>query len=130
MRTHHPAHAMNTRLDYLYRDAANYKTHGTHVFAGPPEAPLIDRLRAALFDREYLVASQVGIPAVAPWMLGDATYDESVDHLLHEVLWPPSPTSADPTDPGISFKEFVRQVEEASRSGWDFANPPSHRANS
>ena len=114
---------MNTNLQYLYRDAANYKRHGAFTFVGAPTASLLERLRHALFDREFLVAAQVGLPSLAPWMLGEEPYDSSVDHALHEMVWPPSPTDQDPSEPPMTFETFVQRVEQASREGWALATP-------
>jgi hypothetical protein len=111
---------MNTLLEYLYRDAANYKRHGAFTFVGTPTEPLLERLRAALFDREFVVAAQVGLPSLAPWMLGEEPYDSSVDHALHEVVWPPSPTDEEPCEPTVTLESFVGRVEQASREGWDW----------
>ena len=114
---------MNTNLQYLYRDAANYKRHGAFTFVGAPTESLLERLRAALFDREFFVAEQVGLPSLAPWMLGEEPYDSSVDHALHEIVWPPSPTDQEPSEPTTTFETFVQGVEQASREGWALATP-------
>lgn len=114
---------MNTTLEYLYRDAANYKWHGAFSFVGAPTDSLCERLRAALFDREWLVAAQVGLPSLAPWMLGEESYDAGVDHALHEIVCPPSATDQEPDKPQMSFESFVRRVERASREGWMLTGP-------
>lgn len=53
---------MNTRIDYLYRDAGNWKTHGSVVLAGLLTPEQITAMRRACEDGERFIASQVGLP--------------------------------------------------------------------
>lgn len=114
---------MNTKVEYLYRDAANYKSHGAMVMEGVPDQDLAARLRSALFDRSYLVAAQVGIPSLAPWMVEGTPPDEELDHSLHEVQWPPTETLDPVTEPAVTFEEFVTRVERAQADGWAIGDP-------
>lgn len=73
-------------LEYLYRDASNYKTWGKLLLSGIPSQNDIDTLRACLESEVYFVAEQVGIPAIYKelWDLsGGRTSD---DHALHEFV--------------------------------------------
>jgi hypothetical protein len=71
-------------LEYLYRDASNYKASGAILLTGYPTQGDIAALRACLESGEYFVAEQVGIPAVYKelWELSGGPTDD--DHALHE----------------------------------------------
>ena len=73
-------------LEYLYRDASNYKAFGVVLLSGVPSQNDISALRACLESGEYFVAEQVGIPAVYKelWDLSDGPTSD--DHALHEFV--------------------------------------------
>lgn len=73
---------MNVKFNYLYRDAGNYKQFGSVVFVAPSQIDLADidrKIRDALIDREFFVASTVSVPDLQnlPW-------DDEIDHSWHE----------------------------------------------
>ena len=73
-------------LEYLYRDAANYKAWGEVLLSGAPIDYDIATLRACLDAGEYFVAEQVGIPPAYQelWDLSGVPTDN--DHALHEFV--------------------------------------------
>ena len=70
-------------LDYLYRDASNYKAFGsiwlTGMMSGAERAELI----ACLDGGEFFVAEQVGLPALYPLLLGYGDGPTEADHAWH-----------------------------------------------
>lgn len=73
-------------LEYLYRDASNYKAWGKLLLSGIPSQSDIEALRTCLESDVYFVAEQVGIPAIYKelWNLsGGRTSD---DHAVHEFV--------------------------------------------
>ena len=69
-------------MNYLYRDAGNYKQHGCVVFENPNNWRLNEvdqRIRAALIEGEFFVARHWGLPDLR----GDEWNDE-LDHDWHE----------------------------------------------
>lgn len=73
---------MNIRMEYLYRDAGNYKNWGEVVFANPNRVAAIDAEKlvvAELFERQYFFAESVGLPD-----LHFPDYNLELDHFLHE----------------------------------------------
>jgi len=75
-------HPMMIFFNYLYRDAGNYKQHGSVVFGNPNNRRLNEvdqRIRAALIDGEFFVARHWGLPDLR----GDECDDE-LDHDWHE----------------------------------------------
>lgn len=74
----------NIRFNYLYRDAGNYKQHGSIVFARETNAELnvIEKaIRSKLIDGEFFVASEWGVPE-----LHSFPYDAELDHAWHEFV--------------------------------------------
>ena len=109
---------MNTRVEYLCRDAANHKSFGAVVFRGSATPEQLRRLRAALISSDLLFADQVGLATLAPWRRGEAVYDENLDHEFHELIWPPIATTVEPIAPVTTFQVFVRRVERRAEDNW------------
>src|ERR1700694_1477841 len=105
----------NTRFDYLYRDASNYKSWGSVVFCGELHAGLSARLRAALESTEFFIADQIRIPEV--FLVPDWPLLQD-DHCWHEFVKAEvtSDTADDSHDRTI--EEFVVEVEHAAKEGW------------
>lgn len=52
----------NTKINYLYRDASNYKVHNEVVVAGQFTEQQKEKIINCLEDEENFVPSQVGLP--------------------------------------------------------------------
>ena len=57
-----PALLVNTRLGYLYRDAANWKKWTEAVVAGRPTEEELAMIMDSLDDGENFVPSKIGLP--------------------------------------------------------------------
>ena len=101
----------NTRFNYLYRDASNYKSWGSVVFRSGIDDILSARLSAALESTEFFIADQIRIPEVflPDWPL------EQDDHCWH--AYSDTELTGDAADDphGRTIEEFVVEVERASR---------------
>ena len=88
---------MNIRMDYLYRDAGNYKSWGAIVVPNAPEPLALDQIeasaRASLIDGAWFVAAAADLPD-----LRGEEWDEDLDHDWHE-LHGFAETEALPDDP-------------------------------
>ena len=112
----------NIRFTYIYRDASNYKQHGEAIFSNEKQLPVdeIEKMvRACLSDGEYFIARQIHLEE----RFFDALYDD--DHPWHEFVR--VETTDDPTfDPEYEHKrdiaEFLSNLENAHRAGWDEMN--------
>jgi len=109
----------NVRLNYLYRDASNYKKWGAVVFSNPdawsPEKIEGD-LTAYFQDQMYFIASQVDIPEVFLF-INDYPFSED-DHFFHEYD-SIEQTEEDVNDlRGRTIKEFVEQCKIVKRKSW------------
>ncbi len=116
-----------TVVEYMYRDAANYKQHGKAFFVGAPEPNLVSRLHddaGAEFNPD-----QVGLPNLRDEMAGN--YDDDSD--IHEI------TGVDSISYAIqygtderTFEEFVRECEDVDEwhrdsAQWELDNSPHVR---
>jgi hypothetical protein len=73
---------MNIRFNYLYRDAGNYKQHGSVVFSNAHHRALREveqSIRSALIDGEFFNASRWQLPD-----LSEQEWDDELDHDWHE----------------------------------------------
>jgi hypothetical protein len=88
---------MNTRIEYLYRDAGNYKQFGSVVLRGAITPQEIGTIKAGLESGEYFIPNQVGLPDLQPNMPGFP--DRDADHVWHELdaQWGISLTADPPT---------------------------------
>ncbi len=77
---------MLTALDYLYRDAANYKAHGTVFVTGLLSPPDIAEIFAKLDSRTYFVPEQLGVPPLQSQLHALSDGPTTADHAFHELL--------------------------------------------
>ena len=103
----------NTKIEYLYRDASNYKQQNIVILAGelsPAEVRTILNNRS---DGEYFIPAQVGLP--------EKRFDEVTedDHCWFELseysfaMTPEEPTVK------ITTKELVEKFKKIGPYGWD-----------
>ena len=52
----------NTQIDFLYRDASNYKKWNTVIVKGKMTDDMIESIIDSLEDGEYFIPEQVGLP--------------------------------------------------------------------
>jgi hypothetical protein len=100
----------NTRFSYMYRDASNYKQHGSVVLAG---TVTFDQIEHYLQDGENFIASQVGLVDLQP------TDTNEDDHVFCEVTADDlEPTDEAPTTT-LTAAELVQRFQKAGVDGWD-----------
>ena len=102
---------MNTLLEYLYRDASNYKQHGSVVLKGSVS---LNSIRHLLFDRTYFIPSQVGLPDLQyKFKEQGFKYPTGDDHSWHEIVLM-RPTTKKPTVP-LRRNEFLSRLKKSLR---------------
>lgn len=110
----------HTLLSYLYRDASNYKAHGTILLSGEAIPDLHRRLRESLIDGEYFIPEKVGIPPLREQLYAGAGAQASRDNrLLHELinLRPATRQEIVSMTPVAEVEEFVMRFEGKKRDG-------------
>lgn len=109
----------NVRLNYLYRDASNYKKWGAVIFSNPDARALEkieEELTACFEEQMYFIASQVDIPEVFLF-ISDYPFSDD-DHFFHEYD-SIERTYEDANDSkGRSISEFVEQCKFVKQRGW------------
>mgnify|MGYP006188608141 CR=1 FL=1 len=96
-------------FEYLYRDAANWKTYGEALLTGCWSPSLAARIEAALDGDRLFVAEQVGLPALQPVHAANYGSDPDLDHPFHEFvqLRPGTPEDLLGSDPAGSVEAMV-----------------------
>ena len=59
---------MNTKIEYLYRDASNYKKTNQVIVSDTFDEAQKESIQDCLFEGEYFIPRQVGFPATT-WEL-------------------------------------------------------------
>lgn len=123
----HPANARVHALEYQYRDAGNWKTHGIVLLKGAcaPQlhAGIVDALDAGL----YFIAEQVGLPALQR-RHNDAygSASANLDHAFHEFidLRPATAEDLQHQSPSLPLDHVAKLFARAKRRGWDCGFSP------
>ena len=100
---------MNTQLEYLYRDAGNYKWFSEVVIVGTLE---LENIESYLYEHQFFIPSEVGLSDLQPEEL---TED---DHIWHEIV-SLNETVDEPTVK-ISAVELVEGFKAAYAVEWNW----------
>lgn len=115
-------------LEYLYRDAGNWKTYGCLLLVGRPSTEHEATIRRSLDSSLLFVPEQVGIPPLQRRHLQahDAAEDCALDHAFHEFIEIRRATAQEVADtqPTGSLRELALRFEHAARTGWDVRLSP------
>ncbi len=118
---------MNTKIEYMYRDASNYKAHREEVLEGSLSATQVAAIMKAT-DFDGFIPSQVGLDNLQGELMGydsDADSDdydpfgEGDDHVWHEINGITKTT--EPQTLSMPAKVFYKQFMAAAKNGWDIA---------
>lgn len=105
---------MNIKLEYLYRDAANFKNWGEVVFSNPQNmdvALIVSSAEKVLIDQIYFFAERAAVPN-----LYFQERDDELDHSWHEV-YAFQETNDHPNDLlGRDIREFIDSLQGASKT--------------
>ena len=98
---------MYTKIEYLYRDAGNWKQYNEFIVSG---ALALSDLKPYLHDGEFFIPGELGLDNLFP-----VPFDED-DHPWHEILVI-TETSEPPT---VSFdsKELISRFQKAAKYKW------------
>ena len=73
-------------MEYLYRDADNFKAFGQILITGKNIDIDIDKIKSFLDSGEYFVAEQVGIPTLYSQLWKYSNGPTIADHAFHELI--------------------------------------------
>lgn len=108
----------NTRINYLYRDACNYKLFAREIIEGRITPEQIDRIKKSLIDGEYFDPAQVGLRVLRFSDHGCAD-DPEIDGPLHEWLMETEEYTSKAPSINMTVEELVKRFEQAHASAWD-----------
>jgi hypothetical protein len=74
----------NTRIDYVYADASNYKVWGREVLEGTLTAEEKAEIIHVCESGEFFIASQVGLPDLQHQMWNEHRMNDD-DHVFHRL---------------------------------------------
>jgi hypothetical protein len=77
---------MNTLFEYQYRDAANFKAHGSVVLKGALTYDEIETVRSLLSGDGLFIAEQLNIPPLYEHLYQWSGGPTSSDHCWHEFV--------------------------------------------
>lgn len=99
---------MNTKIEYQYRDAENYKKRDTVIIQGHISS---EEFTPLLYDNEYFIPSEVGLKDLQELPF------QHYDHIWHEIL-DISPTDDQPTC-NIDANHLLQAFHKASDNDWN-----------
>ncbi len=99
----------NTRVEYLYRDASNYKKHNEVVVSGACSKEDIDYVMGEVTD---FIPEQLGLPLLRP----DDNITED-DHCYAELI--SIEETDEPATISMTWEELLSAFKEAIDGGWD-----------
>lgn len=93
---------MNTKIEYMYRDANNYKVLNTCVVYGEISERQKDAIINSLDEEKYFIPSKVGLPEK-----GFSDYIPEVDHKWFELYKDSFEDTELPATVNITVEELV-----------------------
>jgi len=105
-----------TVLKYQYRDAGNYKAYGELLIEGEFTNGDLEALAPYLYDGEYFVPEEVGIPPLQPLLCEDFGGPNENDHDWHAFECPRQSHSEDMKMPVWGTKaELIQRFRDKNR---------------
>ena len=96
----------NTKIEYMYRDASNYKFHGEFVVKSKLRAKDI---KSYLHDEEFFIPHKIGLDHLLNLPINQD------DHYLHTFE---SFEKTDDINCICSAKELIQKIKTANNKGW------------
>ena len=109
---------LNTRLDYLYRDASNYKKYTSCIIKGQFTEKQKKEILDTLSVGEYFIPEQVGLPAnrFEDFTEDDHPFCEISDEDIYETLQNPTVN--------MTAEELYENFMRVKATGWDITMRP------
>ena len=109
----HDKETGNTVIEYLYRDASNYKVRNRAIVKGEINEAQKERILECLYEGEYFIPEQIGLPA--------KRFDEvnKDDHCWMELDEYGFDVIDEEADVNMSVDDLVKSFEEAREKGWN-----------
>ncbi len=114
---------MNTKIEYMYRDADNYKVSASAIFFGEITEFEMAQVKTSLNEDGCFIPGQVGIADLQDRFATSEPnrWDPDRDHIWHEFETFSLTEEAPNTD--LTVTEFVSNMKEAA-GHWDEEHEP------
>lgn len=99
---------MNTKIEYMYRDASNWKQYDECIVSGSMTE---SEITPFLHDGEFFIPGELGLKNLCPDVFGED------DHVWHEIC-SVEPTEEPATVP-FDTKELLRRLRKAASVDWN-----------
>lgn len=103
----------NTKMQFLYRDASNYKTWNEVIVKGEISDEQIQRIVSSLEEGLYFIPEQLSLP------IERFDYLTSDDHCYCELSADDFSLTSDSCTLDMDVNELVASFEKAAKDGWD-----------
>ena len=109
-------------LEYLYRDANNFKAFGEILVFGNVSEDYITEINSCLDYGEYFVAEQVNIPTLYSQLWKYSNGPTSADHAFHEfsLIRPATEQEITSLDLWGEASALLDAFRIASQQSWDY----------
>ena len=104
---------INTRINYLYRDADNYKMQNSCVIEGPVTEQQIGKILSCCDMAHYFIPKQVGLPETR-----FKTYNPEVDHCWFEIEESGFEPTDSPPDVALNAEQLIERFDSCA-GYWD-----------
>ncbi len=108
-----PPKPNGTKVEYLYRDAGNWKFWGEFVLSG---AVTFAEIEVLLFDRLWFTPEEIGVESLTPKIRNE---DDHPLHEIHEMTLVPT------ADALMTAEEFIARLEKARFPDYLFRELPA-----
>lgn len=105
---------MNTVIDYLYRDASNYKIWQSCIINGELTEDQKSDIVESLIDQEYFIPEMVGLPGQTFADLGYRSYDDDPEYFEFVDF----DTTENDAEVDITPFELVERFQKSRESQW------------
>ena len=110
---------LNTQMNYMYRDAANYKTHYEIVVGGKINEKQKEIIRSACEENTYFIPRAIGLEGGFTEM--DTEYDPELDHPWCEINENSFTLTRKKADSGFTVEELVEAFNN-TKACWENFN--------
>ena len=97
---------MKTEVNYVYRDAGNYKFWGSFIVDGAFSPDMVQKY---LIDEQFFVPKAIGLPALVPEVRNE---DDHEWHTFDECV---ETTDGEPV---VTASELIRRIKAAKARDW------------
>ena len=115
-------------LDYLYRDAANWKSWGKVLLRGAVTVADVARIESKLEAGEFFIPEQIGFESLTTTLFSAAAGISQNDHLWHEFKTVRAATPEEVVELSVwgTTEDLLATVDRVGK--WNLTSSPNYAA--